>query len=170
MVTVRGKYVSSNNAPFGVAWRELKKQGWTSVRPRARNLECKWEYVRSDGNPNDIMGVSYFMGRTSCWITTLQLQRGLALRPRMLNLVFPLLCRRHQPLRHPLDLPRRVPHRPLHLLGPHRLLCGNHPSSNAGNHRRQQRRANAGDHVPRVKPPSDEEELSEASRTLVLHM
>ncbi|KAG3108075.1 hypothetical protein PI125_g12141 [Phytophthora idaei] len=44
MVAVQGKFVCSDNVPFGVAW-EFKKQGWT--RPRARDLEHKWKYIES---------------------------------------------------------------------------------------------------------------------------
>ncbi|KAG6969001.1 hypothetical protein JG688_00005516 [Phytophthora aleatoria] len=44
MVAVQGKFVCSDNVPFGVAW-EFKKQGWT--RPRARDLEHKWKYMES---------------------------------------------------------------------------------------------------------------------------
>ncbi|OWZ06533.1 hypothetical protein PHMEG_00021202 [Phytophthora megakarya] len=59
---VRGKYVSSNFVSFGFAWKELKKKGWKAVRPRARDLDPKWKYVRPDGDPNGTKGVDFFLG------------------------------------------------------------------------------------------------------------
>ncbi|KAI9979578.1 hypothetical protein PInf_028921 [Phytophthora infestans] len=62
MVAVRGKYVSSQNIPFGVAWKELKKQGWTSVRPRAKDLDPRWKYVRPGGHVNGTKGIDFLLG------------------------------------------------------------------------------------------------------------
>ncbi|KAI9989418.1 hypothetical protein PInf_019701 [Phytophthora infestans] len=62
MVAVRGKYVSSQNIPFGVAWKELKKQGWTSVRPRVKDLDPRWKYVRPGGHVNGTKGIDFFLG------------------------------------------------------------------------------------------------------------
>ncbi|KAJ8561922.1 hypothetical protein ON010_g7758 [Phytophthora cinnamomi] len=62
MVAVRGKFVGTDNVPFGLAWRELKKQGWTSVRSRAKDLDPKWKYVRPGADPNGVKGVDFFHG------------------------------------------------------------------------------------------------------------
>lgn len=54
--------MSSQNIPFGVAWKELKKQGWTSVRPRAKDLDPRWKYVRPGGHVNGTKGIDFFLG------------------------------------------------------------------------------------------------------------
>ncbi|KAJ8578612.1 hypothetical protein ON010_g591 [Phytophthora cinnamomi] len=62
MVAVRGKFVGTDNVPFGRAWRELKKHDWTSVRPRAKDLDPKWKYDRPGADPNVVKGVDFFHG------------------------------------------------------------------------------------------------------------
>ncbi|OWZ10863.1 hypothetical protein PHMEG_00016203 [Phytophthora megakarya] len=62
MAVAHGKFVSSQNIPLGLAWRELKQQGWLSVRPRAKDLDTKWKYVRPGANANGTKRVDYFHG------------------------------------------------------------------------------------------------------------
>ncbi|KAG6946348.1 hypothetical protein JG688_00016088, partial [Phytophthora aleatoria] len=162
MVTVRGKYVSSNNAPFGVAWRELKNQGWTSVRPKARNLECKWEYVRPDGNPNGIMGVNYFHGEDELLDYYTAASKGPSAAAARASPSLPAAVsvtptavaptRSAAPRTSPPASSARIPQATVR-------------KSPAKQRRKPQKAAATSKRwrSSRVKPPSDEEELSEAS-------
>ncbi|KAG3159761.1 hypothetical protein PI126_g7216 [Phytophthora idaei] len=91
-----------------------------------------------------------------CWITTLQLRRGLVLRPRMLHIVFLLLCRRYQPL---------WPHDICRSASSAKTRQDTVRKSPAKQRRKPQKAAATGKRrrSSRVKPPSYDKELSGAS-------
>ncbi|KAF4134674.1 hypothetical protein GN958_ATG16146, partial [Phytophthora infestans] len=41
---------------------QLKKQGWTSVRPRAKALDPRWNYVHPGGHASGTKGLDVFLG------------------------------------------------------------------------------------------------------------
>ena len=71
--------------PWNDVWHELQEEGWISLRPRGRELETRWKYVRNPailaayaedpiGAPKPIENVDFFYGPEAvrCFLRTQQ--------------------------------------------------------------------------------------------------